>query len=111
MREFSLDDAFTVSEILDKMGVTDELTQLMADASGKSADEAKAVGASLVLLLVRKIYKAKAEVVKLVSDLTGDNADDVKKYNIAKIKGVLTEIFDSGVKDFFGSAGASGESE
>ncbi|MFY9174534.1 MAG: hypothetical protein WAO24_04215 [Peptococcia bacterium] len=109
MREFTFEDAFDVSEILDKMNVTVDINAYADAAKAGDIDNQAYIGGQLVMSVIKKLHLAKNEVIKLISDITGDDVETVKKYNIAKNKEVLTELFNSGLKDFFDSAGASDE--
>jgi len=107
MREFTLYDSFTLSEILDKTGIDIDLNTLFDQAIKVDKDRAAFLGGQIVLKLAKKIHLAKNEVVQLISDMTGDSVDEVKKYKLDKTLNVLKEIFtQSGVTDFFKQAGA-----
>jgi hypothetical protein len=106
MREFNLEDTFALSEILDKTGMEIDLNAFM-DAATKKNGNAAYLGGQMVMTLVKKIYKAKKEVISFIAGITEDDIENVKKYNIAQIKAVFTELFSSpDFKDFFSNAGA-----
>lgn len=107
MREFTLEDGFTLSAIIDKMGISADLNSLMDEAQKRGRDGAAYIGGQFIMMIVKKLHMAKDDVVKLISDLTGDSVEDVKKYSIAKTKEVLGDLFkQSGFADFFKQAGA-----
>lgn len=99
MRDFTLEDGFTLSEILDKTGLNIDLN-MFADAA-KDGNQAY-VGGQLVLTIVKKMYLAKAEIIKLIASMSDEPVDEVKKWNIEKIKAFFTELFgQGGIADFF----------
>lgn len=107
MREFNIEDGFLVSEILDKTGIEADLNLLFDEAIKMSKDKAAFLGGQIVLKLIKKIHLAKNEIFELISGMTGDHVEVVKKYSLKKTGEVLTEIFSqSGVADFFKQAGA-----
>jgi len=100
MREFTLGDGFLLSEILDKTNLQLDLNAL-AD-SAKDKDKQAFVGGQLILTIVKKLHLAQNEVIKLMADMSGESASDVKKWNAKKIKAFFTELFQQdGIKDFF----------
>ena len=102
MREFTLNDGFALSEIIDKMKIDLDMNAI-GDAVKQGNKEAQAYfGGQLMLTLVKKLHLARAEIVAFVASMTGDTKDEVKKYNITKIKEVFVEIFkQEGLGDFF----------
>ena len=100
MREFTLEDGFLLSEILDKTNLQLDLNALV-DAS-KEKDKQAFVGGQLVLTIIKKLHLAQSEIIKLMANMSGESAADVKKWNAKKIKEFFTELFQQdGIKDFF----------
>lgn len=107
MREFTLEDGFTLSAIMDKMDFKIDLNAFV-DALSQDKDKAAYLGGQIFLDFIKKMHLAKAEIFQIVSDMTGDSIDEVKKYSVTKIKETLLGIFSQpGVVDFFKQAGAS----
>lgn len=102
MREFTFDDGFALSEILDKMNIDIDMNA-MGDALKQGNKEAQAYfGGQLILTLVKKLHLARPEIVAFVSAMTGDTKDEVKKYKISQIKDFFVELFkQEGLVDFF----------
>ena len=102
MREFTFDDGFALSEILDKMNINIDMNA-MGDAVKQGNKEAQAYfGGQLMLTLVKRLHLARAEIVAFVASMTGDTKEEVKKYSIAKIKEFFIELFKhEGLGDFF----------
>lgn len=102
MRDFTLEDGFALSEILDKTGLNLDLNAF-AD-SVKEGNQAF-VGGQLVLTVIKKMHLAKTEIIKLMASMSGESVDDVKKWKINKIKAFFTDLFSQGgVADFFDTA-------
>ena len=100
MREFTLENGFLVSEILDKTGLQIDLNA-MADAS-KNKDSQAYLGGQLVLNLIKKMHLAKKEIIKLMSDMSEKPIEEVKQWKIEQIKEFFTGLFNqTGLKDFF----------
>ena len=100
MREFTLEDGFTLSEILDKTGIQLDLNAF-ADAA-KDKDKQAYVGGQLVLAIIKKVYLARNEIVKLMANMTGEDEKEVRKWNIPKMKKFFNELLEmDGLKDFF----------
>lgn len=102
MREFTFDDGFALSEILDKMNIDIDMNA-MGDALRQGDKQAQAyMGGQLMLTLVKKLHLARPEIVAFVASMTGDNKDEVKKYKLSKIKEFFIELFkQEGLADFF----------
>lgn len=101
MRELNIEDAFALSQILDKTGLQIDINAY-ADAAKKGKDAQAYMGGQLVLSILKKIHLAKNEIIKLLADVSEEDIEDVKKWNISKIKDVFTEIFkNTDLKDFF----------
>ncbi len=99
MRDFTLEDGFALSEILDKAGIDLDL-----NAFGDAVKEGNQayVGGKLVLQLIKKMYLAKTEIIKLMASLSEESVDEVKKWSVDKIKAFFTELFGKGgIADFF----------
>lgn len=99
MREFTLEDGFALSEILDKTGLDLDLNAF-GDAV-KNGNQAY-VGGQLVLTVIKKMHLAKTEIIKLMASMSEEPTDEVKKWKIDKIKAFFTDLFSQGgVADFF----------
>lgn len=102
MREFSFADSFVLSEILDKTGLQLDINSYADAAKAKNKDSQAYLGGQLILSLLKKIHLAKNEVLKLASDMTGEDIEEVKNWNISKMKEFFKDLFSqAGFKDFF----------
>lgn len=101
IKEFTLEDGFILSEILDKMDYNLDLNAL-ADASKKGKDAQAYLGGQMMLELVKKLYKAKPEVMKFIAHMTGQKVEEVRNFTIAETKEFFAELFkQEGLTDFF----------
>ena len=101
MREFTLEDGFTLSEILDKTGLQLDLNAF-ADAAKQDKDKQAFLGGQLILSIIKKMHLAKDAIIKLMADMSGEPVNEVKAWGIAKIKTFFTDLLkQGGISDFF----------
>ena len=102
MRKLNFEDAFRLSEIIDKMGIKIDLNSMMDNADNAQGDKQAFLGGQIALMLISKLHKAKDEVLELVASLTGDDIETVKAYSIKQIKDTFTDLFkQEDIVDFF----------
>ena len=118
-KDFDLDDVFTISEIIDKMGIEADIGKITStiqasklenksDLTGLGKEVAVSIGVDLITKMIRNLFKARKEVKKLISDLTEKPISEVSKMGLKDIKEFFTELFNhEGVGDFLAQAGAS----
>lgn len=103
MRNLKFKDVFTLSEIIDKMGLKADINKLFDEA--KKADDAQAyVGGQLMMLMVSRIYKAEKEVYTFFADLTGKTVQEVEDMSLSEMKDLIKELVKSDIMSFFNSA-------
>ena len=56
---------FTLSAIVDKMGLDEDIKVILSARKGKKVDEAE-IGQQLIFSIVKKMYKAKTEITQLL---------------------------------------------
>ncbi len=117
IKEFDLDDVFSMSEIIDKMGLGVEADTIIKktniaklenikDASKLGKDVVVSLGIELISKFVRNLYKAKNEVKQLIGNLSGMTPEAVSKMNLKQIKEFFAELVEhEGFKDFLLQAG------
>lgn len=102
MRKLNIEDAFTFSEIIDKMGAEVDLNKLMDEGQKKGTEY---LGGQIVLLLFRKMHLAKDEILGFISSVAELEPKDVKAMGFKEMKQVVTDIIKlEGFADFFKSA-------
>lgn len=94
LRKLNGNDIYLLSSIIDKIDIT------MPPIPKTQDDESqKTFGMELMMLFVRKIYKAKDEINELIMELTGK---DTKDMALIEIKDTFIEIMSQeGFKSFF----------
>lgn len=99
MRNFTLEDGFALSAILDKTNLQLDLNAFMDSA--KDGNQAY-FGGQLVLALLKKMHLAKDDIIKLMADMSGEPIEEVKGWGIDKMKTFFSELFlNAGLADFF----------
>jgi hypothetical protein len=103
MRALNIDDAFAFSEIIDKMGIDTDINDLMDKGREKGQEW---VGGQLVLLILKKMHKAKKELIGLLASVAEIEPSELEKKPIVYLKDVFQQITqDPQFADFFQSAG------
>ena len=92
MRKLNVEDSFAFSEILDRMGIQDDLNGLMDMAKKMGKDGQSWLGGQMTLLLVKKIYKAKKEVLELLASLFEKDVEEIKKLEIKELGTMISEL-------------------
>lgn len=107
IKPFDLEDVFTTSEIIDKMGLDADVRNVISQVNVsklENADDAKAlgkevavgIGIDLISKFVRNLYKAKSEVKKLIGDMSGKSPDEVSKLSMKDMKEFFAELIGDG---------------
>jgi len=115
LRELQTDDAFLLSEIIDKMEIDidiDAITKLLGgggDKGKRGNPDARAVGiqmfGKLAVQVVRRIHRAQDEVRQLVANMSGLSVDEVRQLPVTQLIGALRDILAmDGALDFLPSA-------
>jgi hypothetical protein len=112
VKDFDLQDVFLISEIIDKMGLEADVEKITktirtsklesrADAATLGKEVAVGIGIDLVTKVIRNLFKAQKEVIKLISNLTGLPDAEVSRFGIKKIKEFFSELIQhEGFGDF-----------
>jgi len=103
MRELQNEDMYMLSEIADKIEFT---LPKYPNVKGKSEDDIQAIqkdyGIQIITLLIRKIYKAKPEINKLLANVNEKSIEEIPKMSIKETINMLkTLIKQDGALDFF----------
>ena len=107
IKPFDLEDVFTMSEIIDKMGLDADVRNVISQVNVsklENADDAKAlgkevavgIGIDLISKFIRNLHKAKNEVKKLIGDMSGKSPDEVSKLSMKDIKEFFSELIGDG---------------
>ena len=105
MRKLTLDDAFTLSAIIDKMNIQTDLNKLMDEAKLKGSGMQEYLGGQMALLLIKSAHKARVEFYELLSSLSGKTQEEIKNMGLKDIKNLFTELAkQEDIGSFFKSA-------
>ena len=107
IKPFDLEDVFTMSEIIDKMGLDADVRNVISQVNVsklENADDAKAlgkevavgIGIDLISKFIRNLHKAKNEVKKLIGDMSGKSPDEVSKFSMKDMKEFFSELIGDG---------------
>ena len=107
VKPFDLEDVFTMSEIIDKMGLDADVRNVISQVNVsklENADDAKAlgkevavgIGIDLISKFIRNLHKAKNEVKKLIGDMSGKSQDEVSKFSMKDMKEFFAELLGDG---------------
>ena len=102
MRALNIEDAFTFSEIIDKMGIETDLNKIMDEGKNNGQEW---VGGQLVLLILKKMHKAKKELIGLLASVAEIDEAELSKKPVMFLKDLFGQITqDPQFADFFQSA-------
>ena len=99
-------DLFTLSRIMKKLGLKDEIKKAIAPYLSKKDDGGMAkaqqeLGATIAFMVIENLYQAEAEINTFVGTLTGKTVKEVEKLPMGEYIGLLVEAFSQpGVLDF-----------
>ena len=107
IKPFDLEDVFTMSEIIDKMGLDADVRNVISQVNVsklENADDAKALGKEVGLVIgidliskfIRNLHKAKNEVKKLIGDMSGKSPEEVSKLSMKDMKEFFSELIGDG---------------
>lgn len=106
MRKITFEDAFVLSEILDKMSIQADINSILDNAKGKPIEESQMfIGGQIVLLMMKSAHKAKKELCEWIASLSGKTVEEVKGMGLKEMSDFLKEMMvQEGIGDFFKSA-------
>jgi hypothetical protein len=97
MKKIETEIIMSLSEIIDKMGIANELKQLEVNTGDEKKDLEK-LGQEVIILIFTKLYKVKDEVYDLISKYKKISIEQAKTEDAI---GIFKEILNiDGVKDF-----------
>ena len=97
MRELNTDDIFIISEILEAIDI-----KLPEDLKNLSGENQEKFGFEVFMQVAKKLHVVKAEVLTLLADLEGVTSDEIRKYPLKKMLGMLKKVFtDADFMSFF----------
>ena len=97
MGKISTEIIMSLSEIIDKIGIANELKQLEVTTGDEKRDLEK-LGQEVIILIFTKLYKVKEEVYDLISKYRNISIEEAKQENAIDIFKEILNI--DGVRDF-----------
>ncbi len=102
MRDLTLEDSFAFSEIIDKMGIQKEFTDLLIDARTGQGVSQEIAGTRLIVLLFSKIHKSKKEMINFAASLIEKTPEETANLKISDLKKIFEDLMGSPeFTDFF----------
>lgn len=97
MRNLKTSDLFTLSRIIKKMNIKDEIKALAKDITNLPDEEKKkaeqALQVDLTMLFVENIGSAEKEIYKLFADLNNTTAKEIEDMDLNKFMEVIEGLF------------------
>ena len=109
MRNLQFQDVFTMSKIIKKTGIKNEVKDIFIDTENRTGKHNNEItqeqGLQLSLLLFENLHYAEDEIFEFLTDLSGIKSEKLKKLSI----GETIELFKAfgkleGLENFFASA-------
>ena len=91
---------FQLSRIVDKMGLSEDIKDIVAETQKKNVDESS-LGYKIIIALGRKLHMAEADVMTLLADISGKPKKDIEDQSPKETFGMIRELLsEEGVLDF-----------
>lgn len=109
MRNLKTSDLFTLSKIVKKMNIKNDIKSLAKDITGLTEDEKikaeQTMQIDLVMLFVENIGSAEKEIYNLFADITSKTAKEIEDMDLDKFIELITELFkQDGISNFLSQA-------
>jgi hypothetical protein len=93
-------DMFTLSAIVDKMGLDEDIKEILSARKKKSFNDEE-MGEKLIFSIVKKMYKARAEITQLLADVSGKSIKDVENLQLSETIELIKKLLqEEGVMSF-----------
>lgn len=109
IRKLKTADLFSLSRIIKKMDIRDEIKGLARDITGLSGEEKKEVGEelsiNLSLLFMENVGNAEKEIYKLFASLVDKTVEEIEEMELDKFFELIQELFNQeGFENFLSKA-------
>jgi hypothetical protein len=109
MRNLKTSDLFSLSKIIKKMNIKEDIKALVKNVTGMKPEERQiaeqTMQTDLVMLLIENIGNAEKEVYKLLADISGKTVKEIEDMNIDNFINMIKEIFSQdGIGNFLSVA-------
>lgn len=93
-------DMFTLSAIVDKMGLDEDIKEILSARKKKTFNDEE-MGEKLIFSIVKKMYKARAEITQLLADISGKSIKDVENLQLGETIELIKKLLqEEGVMSF-----------
>jgi acyl-CoA reductase-like NAD-dependent aldehyde dehydrogenase len=93
-------DMFTLSAIVDKMGLDEDIKEILSARKKKNFNDEE-MGEKLIFSIVKKMYKARAEITQLLADISGKTIKDVENLQLSETIELIKKLLqEEGVLSF-----------
>jgi hypothetical protein len=93
-------DMFTLSAIVDKMGLDEDIKEILSARKKKNFNDEE-MGEKLIFSIVKKMYKARAEITQLLADVSGKSIKDVENLQLSETIELIKKLLqEEGVMSF-----------
>lgn len=93
-------DMFTLSAIVDKMGLDEDIKEILSARKKKNFNDEE-MGEKLIFSIVKKMYKAKVEITQLLADISGKSIKDVENLQLSETIELIKKLLqEEGVMNF-----------
>lgn len=93
-------DMFTLSAIVDKMGLDEDIKEILSARKKKSFNDEE-MGEKLIFSIVKKMYKARVEITQLLADISGKSVKDVENLQLSETIELIKKLLqEEGVMSF-----------
>lgn len=93
-------DMFTLSVIVDKMGLDEDIKEILSARKKKNFNDEE-MGEKLIFSIVKKMYKARAEITQLLADISGKSIKDVENLQLGETIELIKKLLqEEGVLSF-----------
>ena len=94
-------DMFTLSAIVDKMGLDEDIKEILSARKNKKGFSDEEMGEKLIFSIVKKMYKAKVEITQLLADISGKSIKDVENLQLSETIELIKKLLqEEGVMSF-----------
>jgi len=109
MRSLETRDLFSLSRILKKMNIKDEIRGLAKNVSGMAKEDKKkaeqTMQVDIMMLFVENIGSAEKEIYKLLGDLTDKKVTEIENMKMTEFMDLFKELMEQeGVGSFLSTA-------
>ena len=98
MRNLKAPDLFSLSRIIKKMNVKEEIKALAKDITGVTEEEKvkaeQTMQIDLLMLFIENIGSAEKEIYKLLADLNGITSKEIENMDLDKLIDIIKELFE-----------------